>query len=191
MRDLPLRVLDALATALGVAGSDLLKTGAGTDEQPDLPTRLGSLLATVNTERASVAALVDATGADDRTICAALHELADGLRSVGISLARQGDQVWLSPRHAAPLAVERVSSLDLNQARLLRRIHRGEDVLRKLTCLEREVTLPQLLRAGVVRTNGRQLHLHSRAARAMNVDARTKPGVPGVGPQQQQQSSAS
>jgi len=40
--------------------------------------------------------------------------------------------------------------LDLNQARLLRRLHRGENIQHSLTRADRELTLPNLIRSGVV-----------------------------------------
>lgn len=46
------------------------------------------------------------------------------------------------------------SELTIAQARLLRRIHRGEDVRRALSRTERELVLPTLVRRGLVRTEG-------------------------------------
>jgi transcriptional regulator with XRE-family HTH domain len=41
--------------------------------------------------------------------------------------------------------------LDHNAARLLRRIHRGEDIRRRMSRVEREITLPELINRGLVR----------------------------------------
>ena len=38
----------------------------------------------------------------------------------------------------------------MNEARLLRRIHRGEDIRRSMSRADRELTLPRLLRLGLV-----------------------------------------
>jgi transcriptional regulator with XRE-family HTH domain len=46
------------------------------------------------------------------------------------------------------------SELTISQARLLRRIHRGEDVRRTLSRTERELVLPSLVRRGLVRVEG-------------------------------------
>jgi transcriptional regulator with XRE-family HTH domain len=42
------------------------------------------------------------------------------------------------------------SPLDHNAARLLRRIHRGDDVPRTMSRVERELVLPNLIRRGIV-----------------------------------------
>lgn len=51
---------------------------------------------------------------------------------------------------APSAAVGSVEILDVNQARLLRRIHLGDDVRRRLRKVDRELTLPNLLRDGLV-----------------------------------------
>ena len=67
------------------------------------------------------------------------------------------DQLLDAPDAAArPVAVDPVDAfkppvqLDANQARLLRRLHRGDDRRRTLTKADRALTLPALLRSGVI-----------------------------------------
>lgn len=69
-----------------------------------------------------------------------------------------------TPRQAAPEpapAAAPPAPLDVNQARLLRRLHRGEDVRRHLSNVDRELTLPSLLRAGLARHAHHHLALRS------------------------------
>lgn len=58
-----------------------------------------------------------------------------------------------------------VDELSIAQARLLRRIQRGDDVRRSLSATERELTLPSLVRRGLVAsTHGGPFELSSEAA---------------------------
>ena len=149
--DLPLRALHRLATALGIPAGDLLATTNNDTDRSgeELVAALGSALA-ATTGPVSLAALANTAGASRDEVVAALHDLAGQLAPAGIALARHGDHAWLAPRHAEPLPVQRDRPLDVNQARLLRRIHRGEDVRRTLTRAERQFTLPSLLRHGLI-----------------------------------------
>lgn len=149
--DLPLRALHRLATALGIPAGDLLATPNNDTDRTsdDLVATLGSALA-ATTGPVTLTALADTARASRDEVVAALHDLAAQLAPTGIALARHGDHAWLAPRHAEPLPLHRDRPLDVNQARLLRRIHRAEDVRRKLTRAERQFTLPSLLRLGLV-----------------------------------------
>ena len=40
--------------------------------------------------------------------------------------------------------------LNYHQAKLLRRLHRGEDITHRLTSADRELTLPSMLRSGII-----------------------------------------
>jgi transcriptional regulator with XRE-family HTH domain len=151
MSDLPLRVLGNIATALGVPTADLLThSPKPTDQSPELATTLGSLLTAAGPQRVSTCALGRATNSDLDTVAAGLETLTAHLAPAGIAVARHGHYVWLAPRHDHCSPSTDHPTLDVNQARLLRRIHRGEDVRRKLTQVERQVTLPSLLRLGLL-----------------------------------------
>lgn len=76
---------------------------------------------------------------------------------IAAALDTSVDQLIDTPETAAPpVAAEPVTALtpprplDTNQARLLRRLHRGDDIRRTLTKADRELTLPALLRAGFI-----------------------------------------
>lgn len=145
--ELPLRVVVRMAAALGVPLAHLLpgsdKTGVA--EHTD---QIGAaLLEHRSLSRADLSAIGDLP-VDD--LDSALSTLADRLEGTGMALAHQADTVALVPS-VTTAAVEPVGRpLDLLQARLLRRIHRGEDVRRKRSKAQRELTLPSLLRAGLV-----------------------------------------
>jgi transcriptional regulator with XRE-family HTH domain len=150
-RDLPLRVLGNIATALGVPSGDLLTfRSPSIEESEDLATTLGSLLTSAGTRRVSACALAAATRSDLDEVAAGLEVLSTHLAPAGIAVARHGNHVWLAPRYSQSAPPIDHPVLDVNQARLLRRIHRGEDVRRKLTEVERQLVLPSLLRLGVI-----------------------------------------
>lgn len=72
-------------------------------------------------------------------------------------LGRIGETLGIDPRAllsapAPPDTAPQSSARDLSvaEARLLRRIHRGEDIRRVMTTTERELVLPALLKAGLV-----------------------------------------
>jgi len=74
-----------------------------------------------------------------------------GLRGVSPSTrSRHQDEVWLVPLITTAEAAPAERPLTLAEARLLRRIHRGEDVRRKLSKPDREFILPALQRRGLV-----------------------------------------
>lgn len=153
--DLPLRVLAQIAHALGVPPADLLAAPSRptptTNE--DLVLAVGSVLFGRGC-RVTVSALANATGATVADIEQAVVELRPRVHQAGIALAQHGDTLWLAPRSDQPAQTDADRPLDVNQARLLRRIHRGEDVRRKLTRAERELVLPALLRRGLVTPDG-------------------------------------
>ena len=60
----------------------------------------------------------------------------------------------ISASVAMPLPREVTQELSLAQARLLRQVHRGEDVRRDLSGEDRELVLPSLLHRGLVRVDG-------------------------------------
>ncbi len=67
------------------------------------------------------------------------------------------------------------SPLDHNAARLLRRIHRGEDIRRTMTRAEREMTLPNLMRRGLVVAEPDGIHLAHETAQCL---CAAPPGLP-------------
>ncbi|WP_141014467.1 helix-turn-helix domain-containing protein [Nocardioides sambongensis] len=173
--DLPLRVLDRIATALGVPPATLLRppdqtgpddhpvpgTGRPTDTSAErsrrLRQRIGSTLATTGTTLSALAATLDTP---IETVEAELEALTDHLHALGISLARHGETLRLNPLNVHPPATATPAAsahptgpMNVNQARLLRRIQRGEDVRRSLSKTDREITLPNLARTGLVDTS--------------------------------------
>lgn len=87
-------------------------------------------------------------------------------------LARMGHALGTPPRDllgeatSAPTTPEQApSELTTAQARLLRRIQRGEDVRRTLTANERELVLPSLVRRGTVNVGRRGIITLSPATR--------------------------
>jgi len=71
--------------------------------------------------------------------------------------------------------------LSYNQAKLLRRLHRGEDITRRLTRADRELTVPSLVRARLVTVTSKGVgcaeqvaaSLHSPSKAASNASADT------------------
>ena len=149
--DLPLRVLEQLAGCLAVPVQDLLRTRAAA--APDNLTQAtgAALLAHGRTTITRLAGALSATVDDVATAVAGLDaHLADA----GMSVARHQDDVWLVPLVDTPKAAPVDRPLTLAEARLLRRIHRGEDVRRKLSKPDREFILPALQRRGLVVDHG-------------------------------------
>jgi transcriptional regulator with XRE-family HTH domain len=165
--DVTLRVLGNLADALGVRPADLLaRSPAETSAQAREPVvTIGSALAADGRSTRtglSRTALIPPEEVDE-----VLAQLAGRLEPLGIAVARHGEEVWLAPRTAAAATGERHRPLDVNQARLLRRIHRGEEVRRSLTKVERTLILPSLLRLGLVVHTDSGLQLSAAASRAL------------------------
>jgi transcriptional regulator with XRE-family HTH domain len=147
--DWPLRILARLAVTLGVAPSQLLEQAASDVPGGDgLAARVGGAL--LEHHRTTLAALATTLDADICEIRAAVASLDAQLRPAGMSLARHADEVWLVPLTPTrqPTAPER--PLSISEARLLRRIHRGEDVRRSLSDPDRQFILPALLRRRLV-----------------------------------------
>jgi transcriptional regulator with XRE-family HTH domain len=162
--ELPARVINKTAQALGVPIADLLDTPANSDSDAPVET-LGSLLLehrTLSLDQLAAAAEVPL----DR-IGEMLNALAVRLVSTGMALVRHDGRVTLQPQthaRAAPVG----SQLTLHQARLLRRIHRGEDVRRKLSKVDRELTLPSLIRGGLVELDGTAPRLSAQVAESVS-----------------------
>jgi transcriptional regulator with XRE-family HTH domain len=164
--DLPLRVLGRLADTLGVTPAQLLAAPDDEEQQPT-PTKLvadiGATLLACG--RTTITALADTTNTTPADVTTALSQLAATLRPGGIAIARYGDEVWLAPTTvgaARPATATR--PLRADQARLLRRIHRGEDIRRKLNKTGRELVLPALLNQGLIDDRNGQLRLGEDAA---------------------------
>jgi transcriptional regulator with XRE-family HTH domain len=148
--DVTLRVLGKLADALGVRSADLLNhTRNETSANAiDAVGTIGSALAAGG--RSTRTGLSRTAVIAPEEVDEVLADLAVRLEPLGIAVARHGDEVWLAPQTAAAATGERHRPLDVNQARLLRRIHRGEDVRRCLNRVQRTMILPSLLRLGLV-----------------------------------------
>ncbi|SFK51160.1 hypothetical protein [Geodermatophilus ruber] len=71
-----------------------------------------------------------------------------------MSVARHQDEIWLVPLVDTARTAPADRPLTLAEARLLRRIHRGEDVRRVLSGPDRQFVLPALLRRGLVVDHG-------------------------------------
>ena len=86
-----------------------------------------------------------------------------------MAMAVFGDDVALLPAHpGAANGADANPQLDLAEARLLRGIHRGEDVRRRLSKTEREIVLPRLLRAGLIEPSSSGLRLGRDVARCLD-----------------------
>jgi hypothetical protein len=72
-----------------------------------------------------------------------------------MSVARHHDELSLVPRTKTAAAASPDQPLTVAEARLLRRIHRGEDVRRALNTIGRQFTLPALQRRGLVTDEGK------------------------------------
>jgi transcriptional regulator with XRE-family HTH domain len=150
--DLPLRVVERLARALAAPVGQLIRQDDASDDGVDLTAAVGAaLLVHGRTTITTLAAALEAT-VDD--VSAAGTELGTQLAGAGMAAARHHDEVWLVPQVPTPDAVAAARPLNLAEARLLRRIHRGEDVRRVLSRPDRQFVLPALLRRGLVVDNG-------------------------------------
>jgi transcriptional regulator with XRE-family HTH domain len=147
--DWPLRILARLAETLGVAPSQLLQQVAPDVERCDgLARRVGGAL--LERDRTTLAALATMLDVDISDIRQAVASLDAHLRPAGMSLARHADEVWLVPLTPTRRTTAPERPLSVSEARLLRRIHRGEDVRRNLSQSDRKFTLPALLRGGLI-----------------------------------------
>ena len=87
-------------------------------------------------------------GADpSRLTLAVIERLASALRLTPSELFMPGPQADDGP--SCPVDLD-PAPLGHNSARLLRRIHRGEDIRRTMSRTERELILPPLVRQGLV-----------------------------------------
>lgn len=92
---------------------------------------------------------IEAGGDDGNLTLRHLGRLAE---SLGVAPADLLAGQSASPAHGD--SDPAVSELTIAQARLLRRIHRGEDVRRILTNEERDLVLPSLVHRGLVSVSG-------------------------------------
>jgi transcriptional regulator with XRE-family HTH domain len=163
--DLPLRVVQQLATALGTDFNDLLDVPANSATEGDIVRRLGTAL--FSQHHVADTELADALGITLEVLNGGLAALAAAASTVGMTLLRNDGRTWLAPQQdqAAPTAPAR--SLTTAEARLLRRIHRGVDVRRGMTRTERQTVLPALLRLGILEATDTGLRLVGPAAAAL------------------------
>jgi len=89
--------------------------------------------------------------------------------ALGVEITDLLSDLSCDPVPAANNAIPAADGLDLNQARLLRRIHRREDVGRRLTKVDQEMTLPSLMRAGLVHHEGGELAVGAAVRRALDL----------------------
>lgn len=150
--DLPLHVVERLARALAAPAAGLLRQDDATDDGVDLTAATGAALFAHGLTTLTTLAAALETPVDD--VAAAVTSLRTHLSAAGMAVARHHDEVWLVPHVPTPDAVAAARPLTLAEARLLRRIHRGEDVRRKLPRTARELTLPALQRRGLVVDHG-------------------------------------
>lgn len=145
--ELPLRVLGRIATSLGVTPAALLSAPAGHHTHA-LQRRIGGTI--LSAPGITVTTLADALNTTVDNIQAALPALQQALAGTGLTVARHGDELRITPAdlHTTPDAYTR--PMTVNEARLLRRVHRGTDVRRSLSKADRELTLPALTRRGLV-----------------------------------------
>lgn len=90
-------------------------------------------------------------GADTSALTlAVVGRLAAALDLEPADLLLSRRQNYDHPDDQAPARDLDVRPLDHNAARLLRRIHRGEDIRRTMSRAQREITLPELINRGLV-----------------------------------------
>jgi transcriptional regulator with XRE-family HTH domain len=149
--DLPLRVLEQLAGCLAVPVQDLLRTRTAAAPD-DLVQAVGAALLAHG--RTTITRLASALSGTVDDVTHAVAGLDAHLAAAGMSVARHHDEIWLVPLVDTERTAPADRPLTLAEARLLRRIHRGEDVRRKLTWPDREFILPALQRRGLVVDHG-------------------------------------
>lgn len=151
--DLPLRVLQRLTTTLGASPAQLLAAATDPTDDYDLAEAIGATL--LATGRTTLDDLARGLSVSCAAVVAAVEALGPRLHAVGMTLARHHDTVWLAPRqpHVTNTAARR--PLTIPEARLLRRIQRGENVAGTLSNADRQFTLPALQRRGLLCADGR------------------------------------
>jgi transcriptional regulator with XRE-family HTH domain len=145
--DLPLRILQRIADTLGATPALLLSGGIGPPEPNDLTARIGGAL--LEHGRTTRAALATALATEPSQVTQCIRALDTTLGEVGMAVAGHADEVWLVPIRPSRVATSPERSLSIREARLLRRIQRGEDVRRSLSKCDRQFTVPALLRRGL------------------------------------------
>lgn len=163
--DLPLRVVHQLATALGTDINYLLHDRPTPLGQGQLAERLGAAL--FSQHRATASDLATAHGITLNELHDGLGVLAASADAVGMTLLHNDGQVWLAPKAIGVPPAAPPRPLSTAEARLLRRIHRGDDVRRSLTQEQRRTILPALLRLGLVEVTDAGLRLAGPAATAL------------------------
>lgn len=112
-------------------------------------------------------------GADpSRLTLAVLGRLAGALRVTPSELLTEGAE---RTTHLQDPMELNPAPLDHNAARLLRRIHRGEDVRRTMSRSERELILPQLVRQGLITLRAGAPQLAPLAASSLGTSATAGP----------------
>jgi hypothetical protein len=130
---------------------DLLRTRAAAAPD-DLVQAVGAALLAHG--RTTITCLAGALSVTVDDVAAAVAGLHAHLAAAGMSVARHHDEVWLVPLVDTAKTAPADRPLTLAEARLLRRIHRGEDVRRKLSKPGREFIFPALQRRGLVVDRG-------------------------------------
>ena len=166
--DLPLRVVERLTTTLGTDLQQLLqRTEEVATDRDDLAAAIGAALLAHG--RTTITRLAAALSATSDQVIAAVSTLGTLLQHAGMSTARHHDELWLVPRTHTVVAMPHNRPLNIAEARLLRRIHRGEDVRRALSAVDRQVTLPALLRRQLVTDQGNGPDLTETAELSLTV----------------------
>lgn len=106
-------------------------------------------------------------GADGSELpLAVLGRLANALQVEPAALLRPSDGSRTRREISEPQTLD-PSGLDYNAAKLLRRIHRGEDIRRTMTRTERQLTLPSLIKRGLVTMTNKGAVLTSLASESL------------------------
>jgi len=158
--DLPLRVLRRIADTLGVTPAHLLREtpeATAGQAEPDVTARVGSTLLAF--KDSTVTDLATSLGVPRAQVRQSVGQLAAELPALGIAVARDGDHVRLEPSEEPAAATAAPKPLRLDQARLLRRIQRGEDIRAKLSKTDRELVLPYLIRRQLINDRDGRLRL--------------------------------
>jgi transcriptional regulator with XRE-family HTH domain len=166
--ELPLRVASRLASELGTGIGELTSAGAGANVSAEHLTRAVGAAAAGG--KASVEELAATTQSTREAVDRAIDEASAALRPFGIGIARDGDAFWIVP--AAPaMVLTTIRTMQPSAARLLKKIEHGLDVRRSLTRQEREVSLPWLIRTGLVKVGPTRLELTEAAEVSLLVGA--------------------
>lgn len=108
-------------------------------------------------------------GADaGRLPLAAVARIAD---AIGITIDQLLDQTASPAGVASCTALPEPEPLNHNQAKLLRRLQRGEDITRRMTRADRELIIPSMMRGGIIESRPGRLWITTLALSSLSQPA--------------------